>query len=74
MSLCIKCNTAFIDVPESKLPEDRLCLWCQRDALRDALKTAINTVECASIDPITKRELPWYTQAKAALRTCNDRP
>lgn len=35
--------------------------------LINALKTAINTVECASIDPNTREELPWYRQAKAAL-------
>ncbi len=35
--------------------------------LISALQTAVNSVECASIDPITKAELPWYRQAKAAL-------
>ncbi len=42
----------------------------QRDALREALKAAINTVECASCDPVTKIELPWYIQARAALALC----
>lgn len=42
-------------------------LMAQRDALMEALQTAINTVECASIDPQTGEELPWYRQAKAAL-------
>lgn len=38
------------------------------DQLCDALKTAINTVECASLDK-NGQELPWYKQAHAALRT-----
>lgn len=35
--------------------------------LRMALKVAINTVECASLDK-DGAELPWYVGAKAALR------
>ena len=34
--------------------------------LRMALKIAINTVECASLDK-DGTELPWYVGAKAAL-------
>ncbi len=37
------------------------------DALRDALETAINSVECASICLQTGEELPWYRKAKKAL-------
>ena len=37
------------------------------EAIAQALETAVNTVECASIDPVTKQELPWYKMAKAAL-------
>lgn len=36
-------------------------------ALREALEVAINSVECASICPQTKEELPWYRKAKKAL-------
>lgn len=35
--------------------------------LREALELAFNTVECASCDPITREELPWYKNAKRAL-------
>ena len=35
--------------------------------LEAALRTAINSVECASIDPVTKEELPWYKQASEYL-------
>lgn len=35
--------------------------------LCDALETAINTVECASIDTTSGEELPWYKQAHHAL-------
>ncbi len=36
--------------------------------LESALRVAINTVECASIDVRTGEELPWYVGAKLALR------
>jgi hypothetical protein len=35
--------------------------------LLEALKLAINTVECASIDVATGEELPWYRNAKAVI-------
>lgn len=35
--------------------------------LADALRLAINSVECASIDPRSGEELPWYRAAKKAL-------
>lgn len=38
------------------------------DALCMALETAINSVECGSIDSNTGEELPWYKQAHEALR------
>ena len=37
------------------------------DALVSALKVAINTVECDSLDK-DGNELPWYTGAKKALK------
>lgn len=37
-----------------------------RDSRR-ALRIAINTVECASIDLKTGEPLPWYAGAKAAI-------
>lgn len=40
--------------------------WPEAAAIR-ALRTAINSVECASIGP-DGEELPWYKQAKAALK------
>lgn len=39
--------------------------WPEAAAMR-ALRTAINSVECASVGP-DGQELPWYVQAKAAL-------
>jgi hypothetical protein len=36
--------------------------------LRGALLLAMNTVECASIDPKTGDELPWYSNAKKVLK------
>ena len=36
--------------------------------LRNALLLAMNTVECASIDPKTGDELPWYSNAKKVLK------
>lgn len=40
----------------------------ERDRLREALKVAINTVECASIDIRTGQELPWHIMAREALK------
>jgi len=39
----------------------------QRDACANALRVAINTVECASLAVQTGHELPWYKMAKKAL-------
>ena len=52
----------------SSIAEERDVWRMQALLLKSALKTAMNTVECASIDPVTKQELPWYKQAKAALK------
>jgi hypothetical protein len=41
--------------------------------LLSALKAAINTVECASIDLATGEELPWYRGAKAAIAKAEGR-
>jgi hypothetical protein len=41
----------------------------ERQELRDALRLAINTVECASVDIRTGEELPWYKTAKRLLGT-----
>jgi len=43
------------------------CVRIALDAACMALETAINTVECASIDVKTGEELPWYKQAHNAL-------
>lgn len=45
--------------PELKQPIINQCIT--------ALKTAISSVECASICPNTKQKLPWYKQAMSAI-------
>lgn len=47
-----------------------LQLACQK--MREALKIAINTVECASLDK-DGTELPWYKAAKEALRIAEEK-
>lgn len=47
------------------------CIAEQRDALLEALKVAINTVECHSCERETGTELPWYRMAKKAIALCS---
>lgn len=49
-------------------------LRVQRDALLAAIRIAINTVECASIDVRTGEHLPWYRAAKRAVALVEARP
>lgn len=68
--VCEKCESAIvqafkliseaINTPASAAPVV--------DALCTALETAINSVECSSVDSDTREELPWYKQAHEALR------
>lgn len=39
--------------------------------LEEVVSTAINTVECASIDVRTGEELPWYKMARKAMPDFN---
>jgi len=55
---------------EKELTEER----ARNVKLAGALKTAINTVECASIDLHTGEDLPWYKQAQAAIEAARSKP
>jgi hypothetical protein len=61
-----QCDEAIRELAE--LRKDRARLEAHVAQLRQALRLAINTVECASLDTDLVTELPWYANAKAALR------
>lgn len=73
---CARCE-AQIRKDVDAAPDDMIKRWNARaptsaapvvDALCTALETAINSVECSSVDSDTREELPWYKQAHEALR------
>jgi chromosome segregation ATPase len=57
-----------LETQRDALARENAELRAKVEELGAALKTAINTVECASIDLKTGEELPWYKAAKAALK------
>lgn len=78
-ALCAYANSCRVAFPELAADLHRMlrtealaeCQDTVQDDLIRALQMAINSVECASIGS-DGEELPWYVQAKAALKRAKE--
>jgi hypothetical protein len=72
--MCIKCGTAFVNRPEDTKPENQLCLWCERDGLKQYIGELYGLVESYLTVPPNEPIVAEHYEKLCEWFTTNKRP